>query len=186
MCMLSLYMPLLGCQSPQQQGGRVSTRATEIYWHDQLVVRTGIEIGLSDASIDALHSGVPLTFTVDLRLGKRYGFWAREINTRSYHWTIRYLPLSEHYALEDPNSGLTIDFPRLRTLLTGIRLPTAYATGIQTETIDSSNYQMQIRCRLNRLRLPAPLRLPALFSSDWQLSENWQTHIIPLPPNGTG
>lgn len=174
---------LVGCQTSSDitQNGKIESRGTQIYWRGQMIVQTGIELALSEATIEALHSGVPLTFTVDLRLGKRYGFWAREIDTYSYHWTIRYLPLSEHYALEDPTTGQTIDYPRLRTLLTGIRLPAIYATDVNPVDIDSDNYQLQVRCRLNRLRLPPPLRLPAMFASDWRLSDKWRTILVPLP-----
>lgn len=182
--MSCLLLLVAGCgQSPQEAEGHLSVRNLGLAWQQGLYVQTGLELGLSQATIDALESGVPLTISVDLRLGRRYQGWARELRTHSYHWRIRYLPLSEHYALENPLTNNTETYPRLRTLLTAMRLPSWYPARVEASEIGDNEYQMQIRARLNRLQLPAPLRLPALFSPQWRLNDRWHTLLIP-EPNG--
>lgn len=178
----ALALSLTGC-SPESDtiNGHLYIKNLAINWQQQLQIQSGLELGLSDANIAALESGIPLTISVDLRLGRRYRGWAREVRTQSFHWRIRYLPLSEHYALENPIAKTTETYPRLRTLLTSLRIPNWYPTNVTIEDITDNRYQMQIRARLNRLELPAPLRLPALFSSQWRLSDSWHTLLIPLP-----
>ncbi len=178
----SLLMLLGGCgPDPQTANGHLAAKNLAMAWRDSLWVQAGLELGLSDANIEALNSGVPLTISVDLRLGRRYQGWAREVRTESFHWRIRYLPLSEHYALENPITRTTENYPRLRTLLTALRLPAWYSTQITAAELGDGNYQMQVRTRLNRLQLPAPLRLPAMFSSQWRLTDRWHTLLVPLP-----
>lgn len=177
-----------GCgQSPEDTDGRLTVRNLDVSWQQSLYAQAGLELGLSEATIAALESGVPLTITVDFRLGRRYQGWARELRTISYHWRIRYLPLSEHYALENPLTNNTETYPRLRTLLTALRLPSWYPVQVAPEEITDNAYQMQIRARLNRLQLPAPLRLPAMFSTQWRLRDRWHTLLVPVPaPAGDG
>ncbi len=171
-----------GCtQTPEPANGHLAVRNLSLSWQQQLYVQAGLELGLSEATIDALRSGVPLTISVDFRLGRRYSGWARELRTQSYHWRIRYLPLSEHYALENPITNSTENYQRLRTLLTALRVPSWYATQVEMDEIVDNKYQMQVRTRLNRLQLPPPLRLPALFSAEWRLSDRWHTLLIPVP-----
>lgn len=190
LCSLLLTLLLLatGCgpSTSEVANGHLTVRNVNLGWQQHLYVQAGLELGLSNANIEALQSGVPLTISIDFRLGRRYQGWARELRTESFHWHIRYLPLSEHYALENPITNTTETYPRLRTLLTALRLPSWYPTQVENIDIGDNDYQMQIRARLNRLQLPAPLRLPAMFSSQWRLHDNWQTLIIPAPEINTG
>jgi len=179
---LALASLLTACSSePDPTNGHLYIKNLAINWQQQLHIQSGLELGLSDANIAALESGIPLTITVDLRLGRRYQGWAREVRTQSFHWRIRYLPLSEHFTLENPIAKTTEIYPRLRTLLTSLRIPSWYPVNITAVDVTDNRYQIQIRARLNRLELPAPLRLPALFSSQWRLSDSWRTLLVPLP-----
>ncbi len=180
--LVGLLLLMSGCTSaPETANGHLAVKNLALSWRQQLFVQAGLELGLSDATITALESGVPITISVDLRLGRRYSGWARELRTQSFHWRIRYLPLSEHYALENPITNATETYPRLRTLLTALRVPIWYTTQVESHEISDSHYQMQVRTRLNRLQLPPPLRLPAMFSSEWRLSDRWHTLLIPIP-----
>lgn len=181
--LLGLILLMAACSqsTPEVANGHLAVRNLTLGWQQYLHVQAGLELGLSNANIEALQSGVPLTFSVDFRLGRRYQGWARELRTESFHWRIRYLPLSEHYALENPITNTTETYPRLRTLLTALRLPSWYPTQVENVAIGDNDYQMQIRARLNRLQLPAPLRLPAMFSSQWRLRDSWHTLLIPAP-----
>jgi len=155
---------------------------TTLAWRDsRLAAHTGLDLSLSAAAREALQSGVELTITVDLRFARRYRWFARELHTDHHHWRIAYRPLSRHYRLTSPLDGEVINFPRLAQVSEELAIPRWYPTRIPPGTVADSPYQLQIRARLNRLQLPAPLRLPAIFSRQWLVTTPWHPLPVPVP-----
>jgi len=197
LALLLTHCLLSGCAKPAADvDARIGVSDPKLMQNRGLQLAAGIDLRLSSEVLEALQSGIPIVISVDLRLGRRYRYFAREINTRSYHWIINYLPLSERYTLAHAVTGEVSSYPRLRMLLTDMRQPLAYPWA-QEEAQDAAQqpawsdgrHQLQVRVRLNRLRLPAPLRLPALISSQWRLQDGWHTLLIPgteLPATAAG
>lgn len=140
-----------------------------------LAVRARQEIELSDEAVRALRHGVPLHLRVDLAT-RDPGSWS-ELEERSLHYDIRYLPLSDHYQLSGPGpGGPARTYPRLRHVLAElrdieVRLATAPGAGAVV---------VRIRSRLDRNRLPGPMQLPALLSSLWAHDSGWVSREIEL------
>ncbi len=179
-----LALALLSCDRPSANSGNDSTsginlRELAIEQAATVQMRAAIDLRLGSGVTEALRSGIPITITVDLRLGLRYRYFAREINTHSFHWELSYLPLSERYTLKHALSGDISSFPRLNMLLDSLREPVAYPWQGAPDGLNDGQHQLQIRARLNRLRLPAPLRLPAMLSRQWRLQDGWRTLLIP-------
>lgn len=179
--MLALLLTA-GCeQSQNNAAAQIEITGLALTQDDALGLVAGIDMQLGRQAQEALQSGIPIVITVDLRLARRYRFFAREINTRSFHWELNYLPLSERYTLQHALSGDISSYPRLRMLLADLRQSVAYpwpADAQQQQALSNGRHQLQLRVRLNRLRLPAPLRLPALISSQWRLQDGWNTVLI--------
>jgi len=179
---LTLLLTGGGCKQAQNNAAaQIEITGLALTQDDFLGLVAGIDMQLGRQAQEALQSGIPIVITVDLRLARRYRFFAREINTRSFHWELNYLPLSERYTMQHPVSGQISSYPRLRMLLDDLRQPVAYAwpaDARQQQALSNGQHQLQMRVRLNRLRLPAPLRLPALISSQWRLQDGWKTVLI--------
>ena len=186
---LALLLPWLlsACNGPAaDDGAQIRVLEPKLLQNGELALAAGIDMRLGDEVLEALHSGIPIVISVDLRLGRRYRYFAREIDTRSQHWVLNYLPLSERYTLEHAVSGDINSYPRLRTLLADLRQPVRYPWTQQANRSAAwtdGRHQLQVRVRLNRLRLPAPLRLPALISSQWRLQDGWHTLWITASNN---
>ncbi|MDA3933814.1 MAG: DUF4390 domain-containing protein [Gammaproteobacteria bacterium] len=179
-----LALVLLSCDKPSANSASGNTpsinlRELSIEQSASTKMRAAIDLRLGSEVTEALRSGIPITITVDLRLGLRYRYFAREINTRSFHWVLSYLPLSERYTLKHALSGDISSFPRLNMLLDSLHEQVAYPWQGASDALNDGQHQLQIRVRLNRLRLPAPLRLPAMISRQWRLQDGWRTLLIP-------
>lgn len=168
-------------QSGTDSGAHIRVTDPVLIDNGSLQLAAGIDLRLGDEVREALQSGIAIVISVDLRLGMRYRYFAREIDTHSYHWVLNYLPLSERYTLQHAVSGNISSYPRLRMLLDELRQQLAYPWPVdanQPAALSDGRHQLQVRARLNRLRLPAPLRLPALISSQWRLRDGWHTLLI--------
>jgi hypothetical protein len=116
----------------------------------QVEVRTQLQAEV----FEALEASVPISFV-----------WLVDSNGKeqSFPMTIRYTPLFERFELE--RFGNRAHF-RLRAELidafSNLMLP------IETPV-------KRVRLRIQLGKLPAPLRLPAVFSSAWDLDTDWYT-----------
>lgn len=178
-----MSVALNGCQRPSDgDRGRLELESASLAWRDShLAARAGLDLELSKAAREALRSGVELTITVDLRFTRRYRWFARELYTDHYHWRIAYQPLSRHYRLTSPLDDQVVNLPHLSQVSEELTTPRWYPTRTQSKTLGSDRYQLQTRARLNRLQLPGPLQLPALFSRQWLLTTSWQPIPVPSP-----
>jgi hypothetical protein len=123
---------------------------------------------LSDEAQDALQHGVTLTIRLDLELRNDSNMIVvRRLERR---FQIHFLPLSERYQLIDEKTDELKSFSRLRHVFAAIgdlyvRLPTG--------PLPSGNYELRTRVQLEEGLLPAPMQLPAMFSSQWRHDSEW-------------
>lgn len=121
-----------------------------------------LALPFSPVMLDALEHGIPLTLTFALAADAPSGPLARERRLR-----IAYAPLAQQFQVTDVEVGTQRTFARRAQLLAAfdrVRLPMddAWATLPDDATL-------RLSVALDRRALPGPLRLPALFSSDWRL-----------------
>ena len=140
---------------------------------DRLVVDTGITFRPGPAVREALEHGVELQIDVELRLGRRYGPVAHELETRIHSLRIRYLPLLEQWQVEE--GAATRTFPRLWLLRDALAEPRQLPTGLTRSATEQRPLQLQVRARINRDALPPPMHLPTLFSAEWHPGGTWHT-----------
>src|SRR5699024_8387611 len=114
--------------------------------------------------LDALERGVDLTFLVALRASSGR-VWLPGLDERRRHrFRISYLPLSRHYQLHDLHNDTRQTFPRLNMLISELRLPRSWSIPLAP---DESVSLVRARIRLDRTRLPSPMRLPTWFEAQW-------------------
>lgn len=125
-------------------------------------LRLAMSIELGAHATEALQAGLMLAFDVDWRLE----------DGRQLHQSLalRYSPLLRSYQLAIGN-GHPQTFALRNALLAAIenaqlRWPDAAACATACGG--------RVRVRLDPAQLPAPLRLPALFDSDWSFDSGWK------------
>lgn len=137
------------------------------------IVQSGLERGagggelvlsvrLAPALREGLERGVPLNFLVEARAGGGHRESRREL---------RYLPLTRQYQLREPGLDYSRSFTSAAAALAALErwpLPGLPAGGA-----------VEVRVRLDRTRLPAPLVLPAVFDRRWRLDSGTRTWPAP-------
>lgn len=132
-------------------------------------VYADLELKFSPAVEEALNKGVSIPLKAIARITTDNHF-SRTIVDHGQRWEIRYLPLSRHYQLSELRSKQTTTWPRLRHALGSLRRITIE---LPPTDLKPGNYHLELKIFLDRRKLPAPMRLPSLVSSDWQLETNW-------------
>jgi len=138
-------------------------------WSDgQLRVTVHQELKLSSEAREALVHGVPLTLQLELLL--RHPGNAKRVKRNTYSYEIRYLPLISHYQLTQPGAVELRTYPRLRYLLAELStIKLSFAKG----ELPPGNYELMARTYLDQKKMPPPMRLPMLFSAQWQHDTDW-------------
>ena len=142
----------------------------------QILIHSGLDLLLSPDVEQALHQGIALRFNVQLRSARHYRFWALLMDQQTHTWTINYLPLSRQYRLTSPTGQQRL-YTRWRHLNAALKEQQHFVFDLDS-TQANFDYQVQLRAALDLQSLPAPLRLPALFSAQWRLASGWNTWLL--------
>ena len=166
---LSLLL-LLGCSDRNSSFGfelkGIETRVSG----QQLKVELAQKVSLSPDARTALENGVPLHLEVRAELKTQDGTIAS-----IRYFEIRYMPLSNYYQLSSDQPVWVRTFPRLRHALAAL---SEIELIIPLENVAAGDYQLTARSWLEKRKLPAPMRLPAWFSPNWQHDSGWQSWPI--------
>ncbi len=181
--LLVLVALLAGC-APAETGFGFHIKSL-----DALATPTGINVVvhqklvLSREARDALDHGVPLAFQIEIAIRPAGDHRDSKREHRSFE--IRFLPLSNRYQLTSSQPFSVRTFPRLRHALAelevvNLSIPASPAPGQETE--------IRARSFLDKRRMPAPMRLPVWFSSQWQHDSGWQAWplVLKLHETSTG
>ena len=168
--LFSLAVLLCACAQP---GGDYGFRIQEVLLspgYQEIAARYRQDLRLSQDAVEALEHGVPLTIQLQMEL--------RDANTltlladESRRFVIRYRPLVQRYELSGPGEDNPRTFPRLRHVLKDLA---DVDLDLKTGPLVPGRYEFRARTRLENTRLPAPMRLPARFSDQWQHDSEWST-----------
>lgn len=164
---------LLVVQNAWAAGFRVidaQTRLVEgVYRLDAKIV-----YDFSQATLDALNSGVPLTISLEIEvLRKRDWLWDETVAELQQRFRLEYHALARQYLITNLNSGEFKSFPTRDTALEFLGNIRDFPLLDRSLLNDNEPYYAQIRTALDIEALPTPLRIVAYLSGDWRLSSEW-------------
>ena len=166
-----------GCER-QPDGNYFKVRQIDATWSNgQLKATLQQELKLSSDARDALVHGVPLHVQIEMVIRNS----SDQVHLKEIldNYEIRYLPMSEHYQLTLPGGGEVRTFPRLRHLLSELStVKLSFSTGV----LPAGEYELLARTRLDKRKMPPPMRLPALFSPEWRHDSNWSARPLVIEP----
>lgn len=135
-----------------------------------------IDYSLSQAPLDALRNGVPLTFRLQMEvLRKREWLWDETVARFSQQYKLEYHVLTRQYVVTNHYSEERKSFPDAGKALGHLgeveNLPFIDAELLEPD----ETYYGRLRVTLDLDGLPAPLLLVAYLSEDWFMAGDWYT-----------
>jgi len=130
--------------------------------------------GLSDTSNNALKSGVPITFSIQIEvIRNRNWMWDETIASLNQKFRLQYHALTRKYVVTNLNSKARLNYPDKRSAIAAISQLNHLPVIDKKLILGSESYYGRVRSRLVVADLPSPLRLWAYLSSDWRLKSEW-------------
>jgi hypothetical protein len=135
-----------------------------------------LDYQLSQAPLEALQNGVPLTFHSQIEvIRKREWLWDEVVVTLNQRFTLAYHALARQYVVTNLNKADSKSFPDATAAFDFLGrlddLPLVDSALLDPEEI----YYVRLRTTLDLEKLPVPLLLVAYLSDDWNLTGEWYT-----------
>ncbi len=145
-----------------------------VHGHDSARLQAQLELRLSDAVLDALHNGVPLTFVWELELIERRDWlWDAEIWSIGGSRQLRHRSLSRRYTVTTGGPDPATSFPDVDRVLAALSQLDVVVPLTRDQMDAVARPYFRLRTRLDIASLPPPLRLPSYISADWRLDSGW-------------
>lgn len=133
-----------------------------------------IEYRFSNAALEALQNGVPLTVNIEMEVRRRRSWvWDETVYTLIQRFQLEYHALSRQYLVSNLNSGERRAFPNRTAALGFMGRIQDFPLLDRNLLAENERYEGALRVQLDLETLPAPLRLFAYFSDDWRLASEW-------------
>ncbi|HTT08823.1 MAG TPA: DUF4390 domain-containing protein [Gammaproteobacteria bacterium] len=138
--------------------------------HDIYLVDARLRYELSEEARQALESGIPLTFTVEVEFRERRSYlWDPVVADSRHFLRLEYHVLSRSYLVSDLTIKTRQSFPQLQEALDALGTIHNMAV-VERNLLDpNASYQARLSARLEIESLPAPLRPAAYFQSAWRI-----------------
>lgn len=145
-----------------------------------------IDYRLNRETLEALQSGIPLTFELQVEVVELRRWWLNaDVASLRQQFELSWQPLSRGYLVRNKNSGdqrtHTTLFAALNDLgrVTGLPL-------IDAALIDRDrDYEVSLRAVLDQQQLPGPLRMLAFWDDDFTLESDWYLWRLRQPATAT-
>ena len=132
-----------------------------------------LDLKLSDAALEALHNGVPLSIVIEIRVLRARPYWLDEQIARlTQRYRLDHHALSGRYLLVNVNTGASQAYDSLPDALLALGTIDDYPLIDQGLLDTREAYKGTLRAKLDIEKLPAPMRPLAYLSSQWRLSSN--------------
>jgi hypothetical protein len=151
--------------------GLFEIKSAKTYLQDhRYFLNIDVNYELSDESIRALKNGISLTLILQIDIVKeRWYLWNEKIATSTYHYILRYHPLSNYYVVSQVNQNRTYVFANLSELLTTLGSFREIPLLEKSLLNEDQSYQVRLQTYLDIEALPPSLRTIAYFSREWRL-----------------
>lgn len=138
------------------------------------VVDADLVIELHDPLLEALHSGVALTFVAEFEVLRPRNWWFDDTVAHvEQRWRVSYHALSRQYLLINLNTREVQTFYGLQALLERMGRLRHFPVIDNRLLRGGGPYDLAMRLRLDGDALPLPLRLRAWTSSRWGPASDW-------------
>jgi hypothetical protein len=128
----------------------------------------------SEAALEALDNGVPLTVDVHLQVRQKSAWmWEESLVDRHLRYSIRYQPLSERYQVVELPDGAKKNFVSRDAAIVALGELDGVPLLGRDRIKPGQSYEIELLAALDIEALPLPLRPMAYLKPSWKLSSGW-------------
>lgn len=141
---------------------------------DSYVLSAGIDYQLSDRAKDALQNGIPLFWTVQVKVQRHRDYlWNKTLLDKEMHYRIQYHALLNMYRVRNESRGTIENFSTLSAALHAMSTIRNAPILDKADIAPNASYMVGVKVRFDRDALPLPLRPVAYINPQWYLSSDW-------------
>ncbi len=138
-----------------------------------------IDYRLNSETLEALRSGIPLTFELEVEVARHRRWWPDEdVALLRQYFELSWQPLAEGYLVRNKNSGDQRTHTTLYAALNDLgqikSLPLIDAAIID----EGEEYEVSLRAVLDQQQLPGPLRMLTFWDDGFTLESEWYRWIL--------
>lgn len=175
-----MFLGMLLCLSYQplwaQEGaGSVTIRSASSELADGVYrAEARLQYVLSDATLDALDSSVPINVELQFQVIQERRFWLDDVRAElSVNYQLVYNALSRRYVVRNLNTGEQDSYATLYSALNNLGRITSLPVIDAALLRDDRTYRIRLRAVVDVKDYPAALRLIAFWRDDWRLTSDW-------------
>ncbi len=140
-----------------------------------------MDLVMSPETLEALTSGVPLTFVVDMEVSRhRHWLWNTTVAQLEQRYRLEYHSLTDLFLVTNLTTGIQDSHYNLESALKELGRIDGFPLLDHRLLANRERYQAQLRVRLDVEALPAPLRVSAYVSPEWRLTSPWYNWPLSL------
>lgn len=147
-------------------------QARVIEANDSFYIQTKIDYRLSPTAKEALHKGIPLTWTTLIEIRKIGQLWDSTLAEQALPFQLRFHALLNQYEVlaPDAESEMFLTLNAAMGFISGTHSSQPVAADLLQP---GQHYKLAVKCRFERELLPVPLRPFSYLEPDWFLSSDW-------------
>lgn len=180
LCALLLLIPAsVFAETDSPQPGFKVLLASSHLNSDHYEVDADFALRFSTESLDALDNGVPVVLAIEYEiLEQRDYLWDKTVLELSDRFELRYQSLTKRHVIMDLVTGNKQSYGRRFSAVNALSQVHDRPIAFLSQLDPNKSYLGRVRIRLDIEALPAPLRLPAYLSKDWDLHSDWYTWSV--------
>jgi Domain of unknown function (DUF4390) len=141
---------------------------------DSYLLSAEITYQLSAKALDALQNGIPLFWSVHIKVQKQRDYlWNKTLINKKLRYRIQYHALLNMYRIRNEQSGEMANFSTLAAALAMMSSIQDTPLLKKTEVDPENRYIAGIKVAFDRESLPLPLRPMSYLNPQWYLSSDW-------------
>lgn len=147
---------------------------------DSWLLSADFEVPLTRTLEDAVRRGVPMYFVLEFELIRPRWWWFDEqVAERSIVYRLAYHALTRQFRLSF--EGLTQVFESLSEASRALGSVRAWRVVDAARLSPGTEYEAQVRLRLDAAQLPRPLQINAITNRDWNPHSEWKRFTFTPP-----
>lgn len=137
-----------------------------------------VDLSLSDAALDALAEGIPLTLVLDIAVTRERRFLPDEdVAELQQRWRLEYDALSERYVVVNLNSRAQATYPSLADALDDLSRIDALPLIDQDLLVAGSRHDISLQASVEIGGISTAVKI-LVFWREWSRSTEWYTWSI--------